>query len=118
MKVVEYLVGALKCDVNSRNQEGITPLHNAAQIGHLVMVRYLIENKAEIVCYDNSGDTPLHLAARKNHLDVVKFLTEKVKDYPFKENNLLQTPLHVALESHNILSLSALYLLVAVFNLM
>ena len=115
LKVVEYLVGELKCDVNSKNNQDITPLHNAAKEGHLEIVRYLVEKKAEIVCYDTSGNTPLHLAARKNHLDVVKFLTGKVKNYPFKENNLQQTPLHVALESQSFIS--ALYLVVTMFNL-
>ena len=117
LKVVEYLVGELKCDVNSKNNQDITPLHYAAQEGHLEIVRYLVEKKAEIVCYDTSGNTPLHLAARKNHLDVVKFLTGKVKNYPFKENNLQQTPLHVALQSHSD-SISALYLVVTMFNLL
>ena len=117
LKVVEYLVGELKCDVNSKDDQDITPLHNAAQEGHLEIVRYLVEKKAEIVCYDTSGNTPLHLAARKNHLDVVKFLTGKVKNYPFKENNLQQTPLHMALQSHSD-SISALYLVVTMFNLL
>ena len=39
---------------------GRTSLHEAAQWGHLEVVKYLISNGADIKAKDNSGDTPLH----------------------------------------------------------
>jgi len=39
-----------------------TPLHLAAQKGHLDVVEYLVNQKAEINSKDNQGKTPLGIA--------------------------------------------------------
>ena len=106
--IAKYLVQNCKCDVNSISKSHRTPFHYAARNGHMNVIRYLIENKANIVCYDENGNTPLHFAARQNQLEVVIFLTRKVQRYPFERNYYQQSPLHLALLRHSNNNISSL----------
>jgi TonB family protein len=81
--------------VYSRNINGRTPLHHAAQNGHKDVAELLLANKAEINAKDNSGYMPLHMAARYNHKDVVELLLAKKADINAK-GTAGDTPLHVA----------------------
>jgi len=47
LSVVEYLVNQ-KADINVKDNDGSTPLHLAAQYGHLSVVEYLVNQKADI----------------------------------------------------------------------
>ena len=114
---MKYLVEELDCNVNSRGNLNRTPLHYAAMKGQIDIVRYLIEKGGETECYDSLKNTPLHYAAYMNHLEITKFLTDVIKDYPFKLNNNGLTPLHVAMIDRSELTVSALYLIVAMFML-
>src|SRR6185312_5341951 len=55
-----------------------TPLHYAAEEGHLLVVQGLLKNKANPNAKDKYGRTPLHLAAGKKDaaVPVVKCLFE------------------------------------------
>jgi ankyrin repeat protein len=65
-------------DAKAANKYGNTPLHWAAEKGHLDVVKYLVEEKgADIKAAANNGNTPLYRAARYGNLDVVKYLVEK-----------------------------------------
>ena len=70
------LISEFKADVNVLNNDGGTPLHEAASKGHLDVVRVLSEFKADVNALNNDGGTPLHEAASKGHLDVVRVLSE------------------------------------------
>jgi len=52
----------------------MTPLHYAAQRGHLSVVEYLVNQKADINAKDIQGETPLGVARKSN---VVEFLKSK-----------------------------------------
>jgi len=54
-----------------------TPLHYAAESGHLSVVEYLVNQKADINVSDEYDQTPLHLAADNNHFNVFEFLVNK-----------------------------------------
>ena len=116
LKIVKYLVDKLYCDVNSMNKYNNTPLHYAASNGHLDIIRYLTEKKAKITWQDDEGNTSLHFAAENNHLEVVMFLTSKVDNFPSIVNHFQKTPLDIALQSDSEISVSALYLIVVMFN--
>ena len=62
-------------EIESKDNNGQTPLSWAAGNGHEVVVKLLVENGAEIESKDNYGGTPLMWAAE--HEAVVKLLIEK-----------------------------------------
>ena len=55
---------------------GRIALHDAAQRGHLHVIKYLVEqcncNPSHL---DSERVTPLHLAAKCGHLEVLRYLT-------------------------------------------
>ena len=54
------------------DNDGHTPLINAARSGCLDMARYLLEQGADRDKASDFGSTPLHLAANRNRLRMVK----------------------------------------------
>jgi ankyrin repeat protein len=69
----------------SPNKNGLTPLHDAAQIGHLEMVKIILEYAIDKNPEDNDGVTPLHDAAQIGHLEIVKIIME----YAINKNKTL-----------------------------
>eukprot|EP00435_Cladocopium_sp_Y103_P027787 s500_g6.t2 len=68
-------------DPNVTDADGSTPLHYAAQNGHLKSVQLLLEASAKKDVEDKAnGHTPLHWASVGGHLDVVSFLIEAGAD--------------------------------------
>jgi len=55
---------------------GATPLHAAAQGGHVNVVRYLLDNNAFVSTFNSAHQTPIQLAAENGHVEVVKTLHE------------------------------------------
>ena len=55
LEIVKYLLQA-GADVESRNEDGSTPLFGAVMFGHEDIVRELIENGADVTVTDNSGN--------------------------------------------------------------
>jgi ankyrin repeat protein len=56
---------------------GVTPLWLASKYGYLDVVKYLIENGADIDQPNIHGATPLSGASEYGHLDVAKYLKKK-----------------------------------------
>ena len=50
-------------EINAKNKNGLTPLHNAAVYGHDELVRLLIDSDADVNAKTNTGNTALHRAA-------------------------------------------------------
>ncbi len=73
---VRALVSAAPTAVNTRDR-GTTALHEAARAGHLVIVKFLIENGAALNATDISGATPLRLAIGYHRADVALFLKQQ-----------------------------------------
>ena len=79
-KVAELLI---KKGVNTDivvDEYGRTPLHWAAEYGHLEIVKVLIENKANVNEADNNGRAPLHWVIEQKNVEMVKFLMDKGAD--------------------------------------
>jgi len=64
----------------------MTPLHYAANNGHLSIVEYLANQKADIKEKDRDDWTPLHYAANNGHLSIVEYLVNQKADISAKNN--------------------------------
>jgi ankyrin repeat protein len=62
LAAVRYLVDELHADVNSRDHEGNTPLHNAAARGDNAMIEYLVSKGADVKAVNRAGETTADMA--------------------------------------------------------
>ncbi|CAJ2646984.1 unnamed protein product [Trifolium pratense] len=77
--------------------KGVTPLHLAAEGGHLGVMDELLERGANIDARTKGacGWTPLHIAAKERNRDAVKFLVENGAFLPPDMNDSrFNPPLH------------------------
>jgi len=63
-------------DLNARNKYGLTPLHKAANWGHVDVARLLLEHGADPTVKDKHGMTPLGLAREEGYHGVVSLIEE------------------------------------------
>jgi len=71
---VKYLVSK-GCDVNAKESNGITPLHNAAFIHNVEISKFLVSQGANHNVKDNDRTTPLDWAKEDGNTEVVKYLS-------------------------------------------
>ncbi|MCG8469104.1 MAG: ankyrin repeat domain-containing protein [Gemmatimonadetes bacterium] len=62
LPAARYLVEELGADVNQRDDEGYTPLHNAASRGDLEVIRFLVEHGADVTAVSRVGQTTADMA--------------------------------------------------------
>jgi ankyrin repeat protein len=62
LAAVKYLVEELHADVNARDHEGNTPLHNAAARGDVEMIKYLVSKGADVTAVNREGKTTADMA--------------------------------------------------------
>jgi ankyrin repeat protein len=62
MPALRYMVEVLHADVNQRDQNGYTPLHNAAARGDNEMIMYLVQHGADIHAVSKKGETVADMA--------------------------------------------------------
>ena len=71
--VVQVLIDA-GADIETRNDEGRSPLHLASISGELTTMKMLVKAGADVRDTDADGDTCLTLAAYDGHTDTVRYL--------------------------------------------
>ena len=82
------------------DERGITPLHNAAEAGHVEAVGLLLNAGADVDAASDLGFTSLHIAASGGHLEIAKLLISKgVKVSAHSKEG--SEPLHFAVESQS-----------------
>lgn len=72
-KVREFLSGEPAL-VNKPDEEGMHPIHWAADRGYLEILDYLIKSGANVNSRDQYGQTALHYVVSCDHVDAVKYL--------------------------------------------
>lgn len=87
--------GALDDLPNTRDPEGFTPLHAAAERGHVHCIKVLVKCGAAINAKDLNGRRPIHIAAAKGHDKTVKALIRR-HAHINKKDTAGRTPLHLA----------------------
>lgn len=70
------LIETGKGDVDTRDLNGMMPIHFAAGQGNLETFRYLVDAGSDVDAIDNHGRTPLFLASGNGEKEVVKYLLE------------------------------------------
>ncbi|KAL6570290.1 hypothetical protein OROMI_014804 [Orobanche minor] len=76
-EVCRYLVEELKMDVNTKDEDGETPLIHAARLGHTATAKYLINCDADPSIPRDLGATALHHSAGLGDIELLKFLLTK-----------------------------------------
>ena len=96
-KEIMLQINNKKLDVKKRDSKGNTALMNALWTGKSDLVKFFVENGAEINFKNHHGDTPLHCAATcvDGVKDNVSLLIEK-KANIHETNDKGETPLHTA----------------------
>ena len=88
-------------DVNTQNHELWTPLHSAADHGHLQIFQMLVEHNANIHIRESRGSSPLHVATcpqvkhSQCHVDMMQILLDHGAN-PNALDNDNSTPLHLS----------------------
>lgn len=73
---VKFLVEAYSPDIEKKDKKGNSPLLISSSSGHIEIVKYLLNKKANINIQDKLGNTPLNLSLQRGHLNIAKFLLE------------------------------------------
>jgi ankyrin repeat protein len=95
LSAVEELLLENGIEVDSKSQNGRTPLWYAAGNGHEAVVKLLLDKGVDVDSRDNDGRTPLLWAAENRHEAVVKLLLGKAIEVDSKSQNG-RTPLWYA----------------------
>ena len=82
-------------DVNAKNNNGLTPLHEAAYRGNAEVIPVLVKAGADVNAKNNNGLTPLHEAAYRGNAEVISVLIKVEADVNAKAK-YDWTPLHSA----------------------
>jgi len=91
-------------DVSQTDEEGLTPLHFAADRGNGAIAQLLVEAKADVNAKSSDGDTPLHNAVLCEYLELVRFLMANGAN-PTLENNDGESSLVHAADNDELLQL-------------
>lgn len=84
-------------DIDYRNNDGLTALHQACIDENEEMVNLLIDRGANIEAVDNEGWTPLHAAASAGNVDIAQILVDNGANLA-AVNNEGEVPLDLAEE--------------------
>ena len=97
--LLDVLVTDLGNPVDSRDNYQFTPLHSAANGGHVAAIRRLADLKHDLNAKDYLGRTPLHYAAMHGRARAVQALVELGADMQEKDSRGGYTPLHLAADA-------------------
>ncbi|XP_071086322.1 ankyrin-3-like, partial [Haliotis cracherodii] len=72
VEIVKRILALEKVDINSRDQNGETPVMMAARDGHVQLVEVLVKKGADMSLVNNGGDNILHQACKGGDIETVK----------------------------------------------
>lgn len=87
----------------SKDSQGKSPLHHAAEAGGVKVVKALLAAGAPTSTADNFHHTPLHYSKLNNHLDVSNLLSAKGADITLRYLMGTQTTIREAYNSLHVL---------------
>ena len=96
VELLDVLVTQLGNAVDSKDNYEFTPLHSAANGGHVDAIERLLYLDHSIRAIDYLGRTALHYAAMHGRTKAVRYLIEHGADMAAKDNRGGLTPMHLA----------------------
>lgn len=99
--MLRLLINDLKFTTDVKDDEGRSVMHQAAQMGHDLMIYMLAEMGHSVNALDHKGNTPLHEAVLASRETSTKFLLS-LGAAVNATNDLSQTPLHLAVQVGNL----------------
>ena len=81
---------AIGADVNTHDENGLTPLHIASECGNVTLVNLLLRFGAKVNIRNSKNQTPIYFAVMNRHLEVVEKLLENDADLNVEGEPLLQ----------------------------
>ena len=105
LDVVQILIQKLGSQATSLNNS--IALHRASEIGHLEIVRILLEAGVPTDSKDENGRTALHRAAGRGHTDIVEFLLKRSAEKNASDGEGMK-PCHLAAKGGHIATFKAL----------
>lgn len=102
----EHPIGGAGAVVDQANR--ITLLHLAASLGHVDVVRFLLQNGAQIDGASKAGATALHMAAREGRTQVVQLLCASNAMVSAKTTVGQVTPIFLAAQGGHVKSMNIL----------
>ncbi|CAH1245465.1 BCOR [Branchiostoma lanceolatum] len=73
-EVVRYCLETRYVEVNSQDNAGYSPLHEASVRGHMAIVQDLILFGGDVNCSAQDGTRPIHDAVENDHVEIVRML--------------------------------------------
>ncbi len=101
LEITRLLISA-GAELNAKDRDGFTPLHEAVYWMHPDMVKLLLEGGADIRVGDGDGLTALHWAAFWGRVEEAKLLLERGAGVDMRNIKNGETPLHSALAGNDI----------------
>lgn len=90
--------------ISLQNAFGNTPLHEAASIGNVKMVKLVMEYDRKLLkCKNLRGETPFFMAALYGQTNVIKHLVKDVKELDSGESQEKAVAYHVRSETSSML---------------
>ncbi|CAG8706848.1 21822_t:CDS:2, partial [Gigaspora rosea] len=100
--VVAWLVRK-QANIEQKDNDGWTALHNASAQGYLPIVKHLLEiAHADVDVKSKNGHTPLMNAASKGHINIVEYLLDRGGANPLIKNKFGETAYDAAAISHEV----------------
>lgn len=95
LETASLLVDSRAC-LDTRDDDGLTPLHVAAHDGAIALVQFLIDKGASPTASTFHGWTPLHFAAAGGKSECIEMLLRSNVSVNANDNEGGDTPLHLA----------------------
>jgi ankyrin repeat protein len=99
--MMNMLLTETKIFINAETDDGDTPLHTAASLGKLDVVKQLIDAGADVHVKNVDHLTPFMTAIINNQYDCAAYLVSKGA-MPNSRSNTMKTALHLLFDSHEL----------------
>lgn len=76
-EIMESLYNYNKKVLEDRDSEGYGCVHLACEQGKINILKWLVDNGADIMMVSNNGTNALDLAYKNNHFEVINYLNHK-----------------------------------------